>query len=130
MKIFTANANYSLLKRMSTRSVVDFFLDYFSQGSILIDFFRYENSLINAFEYDLDMVAIKACQAIITTGAWPIAFYECSITMEAILGEMGITLGYYPNVRITGIYLVNYLWSKILEKSTGETKLNATVDII
>jgi serine carboxypeptidase-like clade IV len=55
------------------------------------------NGLINEVEYAGDKAACEACLALIDLDLWPVAFYECSIYMEAVLLEMGAHLGYDPN---------------------------------
>jgi len=60
--------------------------------------FAFQNKLINYVEYVGNQVAIKGCQNLIANGAWLEALEACNIITEGILAEMGITLGYYPNV--------------------------------
>jgi len=56
-----------------------------------------QNNLINEVEYGADMVAIELCETLIETLPWIAAFYECQLTVEAILAEVGVTVGYVPN---------------------------------
>jgi len=55
------------------------------------------NNLISESEYDADMILIDTCQTLIETAPWPVAFYECQLTVEGVLAEVGVTLGYVPN---------------------------------
>jgi len=57
----------------------------------------YSNQLINDVEYQADMAAIDTCEALIQTAPWMVAFYECQLTVEGILAEVGVTVGYVPN---------------------------------
>jgi len=60
--------------------------------------FAFQNNLINNIEYVGNKVAIKACQNLIANGNWVEAVAACNLISEGILDEIGITLGYYPNV--------------------------------
>jgi carboxypeptidase C (cathepsin A) len=56
-----------------------------------------QNDLINEAEYTADMAAVDTCEGLINTAPWMVAFYECQLTVEAILAEVGVTVGYVPN---------------------------------
>ncbi len=43
--------------------------------------FSYENKLISEISYYALKVAFAACQVLIKTGIWPIAFYECQLSV-------------------------------------------------
>jgi len=60
--------------------------------------FAYQNNLIDYVEYLGNQVAIKGCQSLISNGAWLEALEACNLVTEAILAEIGVTLGYFPNV--------------------------------
>jgi cathepsin A (carboxypeptidase C) len=49
--------------------------------------FAYENKLIGSLQYYGLKAAMKACQVLIKTGVWPIALYECQLSMSTILGS-------------------------------------------
>jgi len=59
--------------------------------------FAYSNNLINYAEYLADKALIATCLASLDTGVWPVAFLDCQLIVEGVLGEMGVTLGYFPN---------------------------------
>jgi len=59
--------------------------------------FAYHNQLISEVEYIADVAASKVCEALIDSGKWMEALYECQLYTTSVLLEMGITLGYYPN---------------------------------
>jgi len=59
--------------------------------------FALNNDLINEAEYITDMAAIDTCEALIQTAPWLVAFEECQLTVEAVLAEIGVTVGYVPN---------------------------------
>lgn len=48
--------------------------------------FAYENKLVGSLEYYALKAAFKICQGLISTGIWPIAFYECQIPVSLIAG--------------------------------------------
>jgi len=49
--------------------------------------FALENNLISTtFSYLLSG-AMKLCQGLLNTGVWPVAFYECQLSMSSVLGN-------------------------------------------
>jgi serine carboxypeptidase-like clade 4 len=60
--------------------------------------FAYKYKLINEEEYITDEATYKICESLINNRVWAVAFYECQLYVEGILAEMGVTLGYFPNV--------------------------------
>jgi len=59
--------------------------------------YAYSNGLIDYVEYLADNLASSYCQQLIRGGALLEALEACSLMMESVLAEMGVTLGYYPN---------------------------------
>lgn len=62
--------------------LVDPFLQYPAY-----DTFSYENKLINWGEYEILWGGFKGCQALISTGIWPVALEVCQLLTETILGN-------------------------------------------
>jgi len=60
--------------------------------------FAYQNNLINYAEYLGDSLATSYCRSLISTGALFEALEVCQLMMEGVLAEIGVTLGYFPNV--------------------------------
>jgi len=60
--------------------------------------FAYQNNLINYVEYVGDKMATSYCRNLITAGALLEALEVCNLMVEGVLAEMGVTLGYFPNV--------------------------------
>jgi len=48
--------------------------------------FALENKLISTPTYYLLKGAMKLCQGLLKTGIWPIAFFECQLSITAIMG--------------------------------------------
>jgi len=53
--------------------------------------FSYENGLISKPHYYILKAAFAVCQALIATGLWPVAFYECQLAATTVLGP-GMTI--------------------------------------
>jgi carboxypeptidase C (cathepsin A) len=59
--------------------------------------FSYENKLVSLPWYYVLKGAFAACQGLINTGLWPVAFYECQLSSTTILGP-GATIAPAFNV--------------------------------
>ncbi len=51
---------------------------------------------------------VDTCQGLISLGIWEAALYDCQLIAEGVLVEMGVTLGYFPNVRCFPNHLLPY----------------------
>jgi len=61
--------------------------------------FLYEQKLLDYLStVTYNNTAYPACAALIDSGAWPIAFYECSLSMQAVLTEAEVEIGRTINV--------------------------------
>jgi cathepsin A (carboxypeptidase C) len=61
-------------------------VDPYDQYPAYVEFAKL-NNLISTPTYYLLTAAMKACQGLIKTGLWPIAFYECQLSSTAIMGN-------------------------------------------
>jgi len=69
-----------------------------SQYSMYAEFL-YENKLLDYVStIAYNSTAYPACAALIDSGAWPVAFYECSLAMTAVLAEAEVEIGRSINV--------------------------------
>jgi len=60
--------------------------------------FAYKNNLIGEAAYYAWNATYLACEALIESGLWFLALEECQLMVEGILVQMGVSLGYDPNV--------------------------------
>jgi len=73
-------------------------VDPATQYGAYADFLVEKGLLDTASQTLYDLTLYPACKALIDSGAWPAAFYECNLAMEGVLGDAEIESGRSINV--------------------------------
>jgi len=73
---------------------VDPEIQYSSYGDFLLD----KNLLDNTSTAIYNNVLYPACKGLIDASLWPVAFYECNLAMEGVLGDAEVQIGRSINV--------------------------------
>eukprot|EP01116_Phalansterium_solitarium_P022756 TRINITY_DN7633_c0_g1_i1.p1 TRINITY_DN7633_c0_g1~~TRINITY_DN7633_c0_g1_i1.p1 ORF type:complete len:455 (-),score=130.23 TRINITY_DN7633_c0_g1_i1:176-1486(-) len=60
--------------------------------------FAYEKGLIGQASKAAWNVTYQLCKTLIDSKLWPLALEECQLMAEGILAEIGVKLGYFPNL--------------------------------
>jgi len=60
--------------------------------------FAIQHGFLNTTGQVVSSAALTVCKGLIDTGLYPVAFIECNIYMQGILGAIALSVGYDPNV--------------------------------
>jgi len=73
-------------------------VDPSTQYGAYADFLAGKNMLDSASQTLYDDTLYPACKGLIDSGLWPLAFYECNLAMEGVLGDAEVQAGRTINV--------------------------------